>query len=205
MRLALGLLIALAPVAASAAAIGDASFETVPMPTGGFAYQVTGSSWNFLSDSGISSDGGPFYTGSAPAGTQAAFIQSGVNGQGQSAQGQITQTLTGLSVGTTYDFTYFAAARAGFTGDAIDVSFAGQDLGTVTPVTANFVLETTQSFVATSTTGLLSFLGGVSPTDYDSAIDSVSINSSATVPEPASLVMLGAGLIGFSMVRRKQA
>ena len=207
MRTALGLLLALAPFAAFAAPVGptvaDNSFESPT--TASYTYGPTGSPWNYSGLAGVSANGGPFYTGSAPDGTQAAFLQSG-----SGSFGQITQTLTGLTNGSTYTFSFYGAERSGFPADPIDVTFGSTDLGTFTPTSTGFVQFTTGSFVANGTSGLLSFIGAVTnQSDIDSAIDLVAINTvsnapSVGVPEPASMALLATGLIAVAL-RRKRA
>ena len=199
MRIVLGLLLALAPAAASAVTIGDASFEN-PQISGGYQYNPAGTPWTFLQTSGIASNGGPFYGVNAPDGTQAAFIQSGSGNIGK-----ITQTLTGLTIGTTYTFSFQEAGRPGTGANTIDVSFAGLDLGSSTPTSTAFLPQTTSRFTATSTSGLLSFTGLSSNADITTVIDLVSINVSlndTAIPEPASLLLLVVGLGAVGAVRR---
>ena len=52
--------------------IPDASFEAPALAAGGYSYDPSGTGWSFTSDAGISANGGPFYVGNAPDGTQAA-------------------------------------------------------------------------------------------------------------------------------------
>ena len=203
MRTALGLLFALAPFAASAAPlVADGSFESPA--TGSYTYDPAGTPWTYSGASGVATNGSPFYVGSAPDGTQAAFIQSG-----NSSFGTISQTVTGLTQGASYAFSFYAAHRSGFSANPLDITFGGVDLGVFTPTTTDFTLFTTAAFTAAGSTGLLSIAGGVTnQSDIDSAIDLVTINTVSNalppVPEPASMAILATGLVALAL-RRKRA
>lgn len=203
MRATLGLLLAFAPCAAFAApSIADASFEAPA--TSSYTYTPGGTPWTYSGPSGVAASGGPFFAGSPPNGSQAAFIQSG-----GANVGGVSQTLTGLVSGSVYSFSFYATERVGYIANPIDVKFDSADLGTFTPTTNTFVQFITSAFTAGGTSGVLSFNGAVTNlSDIDSAIDAVSINTLSNavppVPEPASMALLAAGLVAVAF-RRKRA
>jgi hypothetical protein len=189
--------------AAHAQSIGDYSFENVNLGGNQYVYDPADpGGWTFTGDAGVSMAGAnnPWFTGSAPNGSQAAFIQ----GSGGS-NGDISQIVTGLTVGTVYSLTFYLADREGIYGqypvDPIDVTVGGKDLGIITPSSYSFV-EYNLTFEANSASELLSFFGTDAVVgDYDTNLDDVALTA---IPEPASVLALIAGITVLGVTRRRR-
>ena len=131
--------------------------------------------------------------------------------------GAISQMITGLSVGSTYQLSFDWGATqfygySGNTTDAWQVTLGGdtKTTGTITTASHGFSAwrTATMTFTATGATELLSFLAIGTPNGEPPTLllDNVSLVATSTsVPEPASLAVLGAGLLGFAAFRRRRA
>ena len=137
--------------------------------------------------------------------------------------GSLSQTLTGLSVGTTYQVTFDVASaqQTGYpTNDpngpetftqTLQVSLSGvngTESDTITGLTytqpgVNGWTAETVDFTSTSATETLSFLAGGAPTSLPSFVllDNV---SASPVPEPGSLALLSTGLLGLGGLVRSR-
>ncbi len=189
--LAIGVLAGLS----QAATIANFSFETPALSPGGYVYNPAGASWVFAGNSGEAANGSPFFSSPAPDGVQAAFLQD-VAGDTLGAD-NFSESVTGLTSGSVYELSFYAAERPGYSADPFTVTLGSTVLGTYTPGSTAFVLYTTGPVVASGTSMTLTFASaGSTSNDIDSAIDDVGIVGLAT-PEPGSFALLGAGLFAF--------
>jgi PEP-CTERM motif len=126
----------------------------------------------------------------------------------------ISQTVTGLTPGTTYVLTFAYGDRPGSGFNEANILFGGVQIasessattapGTWTPVTLYVTATSTSevlSFAAVDTSGS----GGTNPS-LGNEIDAVTLN--AVVPEPSTMTIFGLGAFGFmayGWCRRKLA
>jgi hypothetical protein len=132
--------------------------------------------------------------------------------------GVLYQTVSGLTVGQTYAVSFYQAAgqQAGFTGATTEQWRVSLGAAALTPTGTNYQASSmftlpqggvgawqaqTMNFTATATSEVLSFLAYGTPNGQPpmAFLDGVTMNA---VPEPASLVLMGIGLLGIGVIRR---
>ena len=142
--------------------------------------------------------------------------------------GAIQQTISTV-VGMTYDLTFdlgastlyngSGPAAAALTASATGAGLDGSQEFTLAPTGADQWQSESLSFMADSTSTTIEFLADSAFTSQYTGLDNVSValaspgggggtggggsTGSTAVPEPASLALLAAGLLGLTMTRRK--
>jgi hypothetical protein len=125
----------------------------------------------------------------------------------------VSQLIPGLTVGHAYTLLFqYAAGQynvgSGDTGAGWLVSF-GTEWGTA-PILSNAShgftgwVESEMHFTATAANQVLSFMSMGGPTGLApvALLDGVQLTDATSVPEPASVVLVGAGLLGLGVARR---
>lgn len=185
--------------AAAAATIPDASFED-PAGAGGFVYRPVVAGVVFTGDAGVVSGTG---FDSAPDGVQNAFLQSTAD-----AGANIDISVSGLTAGSVYSFSFFDDQRNGYGANPYTVAWDGVTIGAFTPAASGWTARTTDTFTALASSGTLTFNAPLRCCDNDAGIDAITLNSAviSAVPEPATwaFMLFGVGGLGAALRKRRR-
>jgi hypothetical protein len=151
----------------------------------------------FSGYSGVITNGfGGVYPDTA-AGTQVAFLQSF-----QSAGGEISWALTGLTAGQDYVLSFEDVSSLIFGATPFSVSAFGVNLATYgggEVPTGSFATQTLD-FTASASSGSIDFIGGLEGNNSLTAIDNLTVStgsSGSAAPEPDAWLMMIAGFGGI--------
>jgi hypothetical protein len=127
--------------------------------------------------------------------------------------GAITQTITGLTAGDSYNLTFWWAAAQQYTYTGANTEQWDVSLGSQTIDTAVYHnssegfsgwMQETFTYTATASTEVLSFLAVGTPTGQPPFSLLSNVSMEAAVPEPEILGLMGMGLLGILASRRNQ-
>jgi len=156
-------------IVTQATTVPHSSFEVPEVGTGS-QYNPSIGMATFESKAGVAGNGSSWGFAAAPDGDQVAFLQSNSGGTGS-----ISETLTNLIPGRSYQLSFYLAKRSGANANPVTVSVDGLVLGTFTPGSTSFAQFTASAFQAIGTTATLSFIGDPSATEKVSALDKLAI------------------------------
>lgn len=164
------------------------------------------SPWFFGASTGlINGTGSAFNTlGSIPDGSQVAFFQ----GKGSF----IEQAIRGLTPGR-YTLSFYTAGRQNSGccdgNTSFNVTYRGTVIGSSTTSSFDQWTLNTFTFNALAGPGELRFVNTSTSGDHTFFLDAVSIGSitsqATTAPEPATIALVGSGLVTLLVMRRRRA
>lgn len=199
MKTVLTFAVALLFTATSDAAVLNGSFENGTLVSNGQATMSLGTGATDILNWVVSADRVAWIGAGNPFGVTAydgsRFLD--LTDYQQSGHGAVSQTIS-TSPGMTYLVSFAQGASSLWGASAVVVAAAGQSQSfSITPVVVNEWHLQSWSFIANSTSTVISFTGGPIGTNYI-GLDAVTIDAgTAAVPEPGTMGLLALGVLGL--------
>lgn len=208
------------PGVTSANLITNGSFETPTTPTTNYLQYFSGSSfdgWTVVGAAGNVALVSSAYTSvgfSFPAQDGNQWLD--LTGLSNTKTG--IQQAVGTSIGTDYDLSFWVGNQIDSSGvnygisSTVEVLLDGASLGSFTNSGGDATTKIqnwkqfTLSFTASSTSSVIQFLNSDGVGDSTNGLDNVALlaQGSAPVPEPATMLLFGAGIAGLAAVGRRK-
>lgn len=216
--MAVGLALGFGTLSARADSVGNGGFESPTVTAGTFADFASGSTgitgWTVVgAPGGVSIVSGTFTQNGINFPAESGSQWLDLTGQNTNSTEGVEQSIATVS-GTKYNLSFWVGNvydPGGIFGttSTVDVYVNGVFLGafinsSTTPGTLTWE-QFLASFTATGSTTVIEFLNGDPSNDNSNGLDNVSVNAAGTpsVPEPGTLSLLSAGLLGLGLLLRK--